>query len=145
LREAIDTVARYVQSPSDTHRRAAEEIHRRSSSHSLAGVIAAAAFYSAGSVGPSDLATPIFAPAFVAPRLVNASVYLAATIKDVVNYLQAMRDYLLVGEQIAQGQILWPDGDPPAPSMRVDLGGPWHAFAGHHHRAAVRPPCEAHP
>jgi hypothetical protein len=144
LRAAIDSVVRYVQSPSETHRRAAEEFYRRQPSNSLAGVLSAAAFFSAGGVGPSDLATPIAAPAFVAPRLVSAAVYLASTIKDALNYQRVMHDYLRVGQQIAQGENLWPDADAAATFTRIDLGGPLHAFAGSHRHVPVYCQCEGH-
>ena len=144
LHAAIDAVVRYVQSPNETYRRAAEVIYRRQSANSLAGALAAAAFFSAGGVGPSEIATPIAAPALVARRLVSAAVYLASTIKDTLNYQRVMRDYLCVGQQVAQGKNLWPNVDAAATFTRFDLDGPLHLFAGPHRHAAIHCQCEGH-
>jgi len=144
LRAAIDSVVRYVQMPNETHRRAAEDIFRDSAAGSLSRALTAAAFFSAGGVGPRGLATPIAAPAFVAPRLVSAAVYLATTIKHVLNYQRVMRDYLIVGQQIAEGENLWPDVDKSTTFTRVDLGAPLHVLAGPHRHAAVHCQCEGH-
>jgi hypothetical protein len=144
LRATIESVVRYVQLPNETHRRATEDIVRRSAASSLAGALSAAAFFSAGGVGPRSLVTPIAAPAFVAPRLVSAAVYLATTIKDVLNYQHVMHDYLLVGQQIAQGENLWPAVDESSTFTRIDLGDPLRTLAGPHRHVAVPCQCEGH-
>jgi hypothetical protein len=135
LEAAIAAVVRYVRVPSETHRRAAEDIYRSHRPDSLAAMLAGAAYASAGGLGPRELATPIAAPAFVTPRLVSTVVYLAATVKNLQQYQLAMRDYIQIGEQIAQGQNLWPDDETPTVFTRIDVGGPLHALAGPHPRA----------
>jgi hypothetical protein len=135
LTAAIDAVVRYVRVPSETHRRAAEDIYRREAPESLTSILAAAAYTSAGSVGPRDLASPIAPPSFVTQRLVSTVVYLAATRKNLPQYKIVIRDYVLVGQQIAQGQNLWPDAELTTEFTRIDIGGPQHMLAGPHHRA----------
>ena len=116
--EVLQIAARFVQWPAESTRRAAQrELHSRPL-NSFSAHLAAAVFFSQGSVALPH-AEPIPAPPAVLGRLVSTVVYLAATRKNIREYVHCMREYVELGREIAQGRHLWPEGDTP-PTFRID-------------------------
>ncbi|MEQ8790293.1 MAG: hypothetical protein RIC55_28615 [Pirellulaceae bacterium] len=107
---ALRAVSDFVLLPSDERRRAAREARRRTRQASPAFTLAAAAFFSAGSISTPG-GHPVLAPEHLTGRLVAVTVYLAAAVREARRYRTHLRHYLTLGEEIAQGEHLWPVAD----------------------------------
>ncbi len=130
LSSSVKVVAEFVRWPGESRRRRAETIFRRQRSNTLAAQLAGAAFYSTGSIAPPEAHTHP-APPSVLGKFVSVSVYLAATRKNIRQYVHHMREYIHLGEQIALGQNLWPQDSPSEPS-RLDRPHRAKALQGMH-------------
>lgn len=128
LTSSLQLAARYVRQPSEEGRREAERLFRALEKSSLAGHLAGAVFYCDGSIAPSH-AAPVPAPPQILGRFVSTAVYLAAIQHDVRQYRHRLREYLRMGQEVAEGQHLWqtststprilidpPQTSPPAPA-----------------------------
>lgn len=126
---ALECVAGFVRRPSEELRRAAQDARRPLKASSPAGTLAAAAFFSAGSISVPGANTPLPPPAHLAGQLAGVAVYLSAAVREPARYKLHQRHYLELGQQIAQGRHLWPDepqggerGDSLQHRLRLDEG-----------------------
>ncbi len=106
LREVLQVVTQFVITPTEDLRRALGEWSQRCPCNTIAGCLASAAFFSAGSVSPAGL-PPVAPQAFITGRLVGVCVYLAAVTRSAALYKQYLREYLRWGSEIASGNMLW--------------------------------------
>ncbi len=104
--EAIEGVLRFIQSPTEAHRREAERIGRSFPSSRLEACLAMAAFFSEGNISLPHL-PPVYPRPYVTGRLVGVCVYLASVIRSPARYKAHLRQYLEIGTQIARGENLW--------------------------------------
>lgn len=104
--EAIEAVLRFLQSPTEAHRRETERIGRSSPSSRLEACLAMAAFFSEGNISLPHL-PPVYPRPYVTGRLVGVCVYLASVIRSPAQYKAHLRQYLEIGTQLARGENLW--------------------------------------
>jgi len=131
LSHMLDVAVQFVRSPAESTRREAERVMKRHPSNSFTSQLAAAVFLSHGSMAPLGEA-PIAVPPQVLGRLVSTVVYLAATKKNVVQYVHHMREYIALGQQIAAGKYLWPQAETESEFVyRFDLE---HIVAAEEHQ-----------
>jgi hypothetical protein len=123
LASVLRVVTQYIVDPSEDHRRAAGEFMKRNAPNTIAGCLATAAFFSAGSVSPPGL-PPVAPRPFVTGRLVGVCIYLASVKVDPACYKQYLREYLRWGRAIAAGEMLW---ETPVDTSR--LGPHWSRLA----------------
>lgn len=104
---ALECVIDFIHHPGEEHRRAAQSARRGLRPSSPAGTLAAAAFFSTGSISVPGAQTPIAPPEHLTGQLVGVAVYLAAAIREPARYKLHQRHYLALGEEIARGMHLW--------------------------------------
>lgn len=128
-------VLRFVQHPSDEHRRAACSLAKGAVPNSMEQCLAWATFFSSGSLLKPEL--PVVAPKpFITARLTSVAVYLASVRHSAARYKEHLQQFLALGEQIARGENLWTEELDLA--LHVDRGGPRHALKGPHGLGAAR-------
>ncbi len=108
LEPVLKLVTQFVVTPTEDLRRACGELARRVPANSMAGCLATAAFFSAGSVSPQGL-PPVAPRPFVTGRLMGVTVYLASVTRSAAQYKQYLREYLRWGVAIAAGEMRWPE------------------------------------
>ncbi len=102
---ALQTVARFVMSPNETDRRAAEAWARKLPRKSMEFCLASAAFYSGGSMLKPGL--PHVPPRpMMTGRLVSLAVYLASLEPGPAGYRDRLKQYLAIGLELAQAPSL---------------------------------------
>lgn len=106
---AFDAVGRWVLAPSESTRRGAEAAGWAASPTTAAGILAMACFLSGGSISRPGL-PGVFAAPHLAGRLSGVVVYLSSVRFDPANYLYHLRQYLVIGQQVAAGANLPPGG-----------------------------------
>lgn len=106
IEQVLPDVIQYVTRPNEASRRLALEMGKRVGVNTLAGTLAMATFFSAGSVSLPGLPEVPPRP-FVTGRLIGVTVYLASVMRDAAHYKDHLRAYLDIGELVAQGQLLW--------------------------------------
>lgn len=137
----LEVVTAYVHRPGDELRRAAWQQRRPVKKTSPAATLAAAAFFSAGSISTPG-GQPVPAPDHLTGRLVSVAVYLSAAIRQPRYYRAHLRHYLSLGEEIAQGKNLWTDTGELAPAGLEE----WQATAPtRHFEHAMTSPHKATP
>lgn len=105
-REALRSAVVWVVEPSEEHRRAAEGPSNRAKG--AAACLALAAFFSGGSITPPNL--PVVPPKpFVTAKSVAAGLLMASAINGGLKTAGYQRRFLELGEQIADGKLLWDD------------------------------------
>lgn len=135
LEEALGIVGRYVISPTEELRREVGAVAQRLPVNTLAGCLAQAAFFSAGSVSLPNH-PPVAPRPFVTGRLVGVCVYLASVKRNAALYKQYLREYLRWGRAIASGELLWPTAE-AAPSTISRVDSHMHALTLGRHATAV--------
>lgn len=136
LDNVLKAVTRFVTAPTEDQRRACGEVAKRTPPSSIAGCLATAAFFSAGSVAPQGL-PPVAPKPFITGRLVGVAVYLASVTRDPAQYKQYLREYLRWGRAIATGELRLPE---PAAALHAPHLSRLH---GYWPQAAAEV-CEAH-
>jgi hypothetical protein len=136
LENVLKAVTQFVTAPTEEHRRACGEVAKRTPPSSIAGCLATAAFFTAGSVAPQGL-PPVAPKPFITGRLVGVCVYLASVTRDPARYKQFLREYLRWGRDIATGELRLPE---PAAALQAPHLSRLH---GYWPQAAAEV-CEAH-
>lgn len=108
LEPVLKLVTQFVVTPNEDLRRACGELARRTPANTVAGCLATAAFFSAGSVSPQGL-PPVAPRPFITGRLMGVTVYLASVTRSAAHYKQYLREYLRWGVAIAAGELRWPE------------------------------------
>jgi hypothetical protein len=124
LGKILPVVTQFVLTPTEDLRRACGEVAKQIPPSTIAGCLATAAYFSAGSVSPPGL-PPVAPRPFITGRLIGVVVYLASVSRDPALYKQYLREYLRWGTAIASGEMLWPE--PPAsvtPPSRLEAYWP---------------------
>jgi hypothetical protein len=119
LPSVLAAVTAFIHEPTEDRRRACDEWRKRAPKNSIAGCLATAAFFSAGSVSLPGL-PPVAPRPFVTGRLVGVAIYLAAVARSAPLYKQYQREYLRWGRDIASGRLLWPRVEPDVNELRLD-------------------------
>jgi hypothetical protein len=103
---ALQCAEKWVADPSDAHRRAAMPAAEAVGLADPAGCVAAACFWSGGSLAPPDL--PAVAPAeHLTARVVAASILLAAVRTEPARAPDKYRQFLQLGLDVASGANRW--------------------------------------
>ncbi len=106
---AFDASVRWVLRPSESHRRGAEAAGWAATPSTPAGILAMACFLAHGSISRVGL-PPVYAAPHLAGRLSGVVVYLASVRFDPAHYLHHLRQYLVIGQEVASGRNLPPGG-----------------------------------
>lgn len=109
---AFDAGVRWVLGPSEATRRGAESAGWAAKPTTSAGILAMACFLSSGNISRPGL-PPVFAVPHLAGRLAGVVVYLASVRYDPAHYLHHLRQYLVIGQEVAAGRNLPPGGAEP--------------------------------
>jgi hypothetical protein len=104
---AVEATETYVRTPTDAHRRAAFAAGEAAGLGTAAGALAAAAFFSGGSLGPPNV-PPVPPPDHLAPMAVTNALVLAAVVPDPPTAADRYRRFLDLGRQVAAGAERWP-------------------------------------
>lgn len=107
--DALAATERYVITPTDAHRRAAMDAAEAAGFDTPAGAVAAAAFFSAGSLAPPDI-PPVPPAEHLTPATVANAVVLAAVSPDPAAAGDRYRRFLDLGRAVATGALRWPAG-----------------------------------
>ncbi len=126
--EAIESARAWVIDPTDAHRRSAFAAAQKAGLGTPAGCAAAAAYFSEGSLAPADL--PVVAPPEAATaKLVVGALTFCAVIHEPEKAPEKYTAFLQMGEEIAEGQRLWPRSAHDRPASALKEGGDAHATA----------------
>lgn len=117
---AFDACVRWVLGPSESTRRGAEAAGWAAKPTTPAGILAMACFLSGGNISRPGL-PPVFAASHLAGRLAGVVVYLASVRFDPAHYLHHLRQYLVIGQDVAAGRNLPPGR--PEPERWVEPRG----------------------
>jgi hypothetical protein len=104
--EALDAVVRWLQDPSEEHRRAAQRAGQTAGAETPAGALALAAFWSTGSMSEPDL-PEVAPPPNVAAQTVAGAVMAAAAVGPAVHVNERFRRFLGLAFEVANGQNRW--------------------------------------
>ncbi|HTU21194.1 MAG TPA: hypothetical protein VMG10_24285 [Gemmataceae bacterium] len=108
---ALQAAEKWAADPSDENRRAAMPAAEAVGLAHPAGCIAAACFWSGGSLAPPDL-PPVAPAAHLTAHVVTASLLLAAVRAEPVQAPEKQRQFLKLGLDVASGVNRWKE---PAP------------------------------
>jgi hypothetical protein len=132
--EALDALAatvQWIEQPDEANRRACETAAQRVGLETSPGCLAMAAFWSGGSMSRPDLPT-VAPPPDLTAKVVGGVVLLAAAEYEPLRLHEHYEQFLLLGEQVARGELPW-----------ASQSGPLEASESHlrlHASSAVPPP-----
>jgi hypothetical protein len=125
---ALESAREWVIDPTDEKRRAAFPAAQKAGMGTPVGCVAAAAYFSGGSLAPADL--PVVAPPDDATgKMVANALILAAVIKEPEKAAQKHAACLRTGREVAEGRRTWPPSAPERPATASREGGTAHASA----------------
>lgn len=105
IRDSLEATGRWIQDPTDGHRRRAYELAQEADLGTPAGCAGAAVFFSGGSMGPPD--QPEMLPdEYQAAKAIAGAVMLAA-LTDPEEAMTKMGEYLDKGLEVAARVHLW--------------------------------------
>ena len=105
IQASLEATGRWIQEPTDAHRRAAYELAQEAELSTAAGCAGAAAFFSGGSMAPPD--QPVMPPEeFMSAKAISGAVSLAALEEPEAGMAQ-LEAYLDRGLEVAERVHLW--------------------------------------
>ncbi len=110
---ALAAADAWAAEPTDANRRAAFTAAEAVGLGTPAGAVGAAAFFSDGSIAPPRQPS-VPAPAHLAPTTAGSAVLLAAVITEPERAPERLRQFVMLGEQVAGGSDRWPEPRPGA-------------------------------
>ena len=125
---ALEAARAWVIDPTDENRRAAFPAARKVGLGTPVGCVAAAAYFSGGSLAPPEL-TVVAPPEDVTGKMIANALILAAVIKEPEKAVHKQAASLRTGREIAEGQHPWPKSAPERSATNSREGGAAHAPA----------------
>jgi hypothetical protein len=104
--QALEATIRWIHSPDEAHRRACEAAAQAAELQNSAGCVAMAAFWSSGSMSRPELPA-VAAPPALCAKLIAGAVLLAAAEYQPHRLEEHYEQFLMLGEQVARGQLPW--------------------------------------
>jgi hypothetical protein len=115
--QALEAAEKWLNDPSEDHRRAAQPAGEAAGFGTPAGAVAMAAFFSGGSLGPPDL-PPVPPPEHLTGVAAANAVILVALLGPPDQARQAFQKFIALGLDVAKGTNRWKEPAPPAAAAK---------------------------